>query len=66
MRKVQYNGSKPGEIKYGLFHGWGFEAAEGSYNQPGNTMWSVAIIEDSDGQVHLISADRIKFTESPI
>lgn len=61
MRRVQIFIDKSTTICY--FHGWGqtyteFESGPGNY--------TVGIVEDVNGKIHLINPEDIKFIDKPI
>jgi hypothetical protein len=45
----------------GLFHDWGNEAVDSGENGFGN--FTVAIVEDPNGQVHTVNPNDIKFLD---
>jgi len=45
----------------GYFHKWGSEAIEGKDQSVATN--TIAVVEDKEGQVHIVSADAVKFTE---
>lgn len=46
----------------GYFHGWGLEAHE---SNDGNISYSVALIEDTNGNIHTVTPNWIRFKLSP-
>lgn len=63
MRKILFikNMAEKKERQEGYFHTWGYDSLEDW--RGGNIMWSMAIVEDLEGNVHRVSVDHIQFTE---
>ncbi len=62
MRTVKFaDWEDNNKLKDGLFHQWGLEIDQGDSEERFNN-FSVALIETDDGVIHLISPDKVTFT----
>ena len=62
MRKVMYTTPDEKEEQKGFFHELGTQSMSGD----GIGCYTVAIIEDLDGVILLVSPERVRFLEQPM